>query len=117
MLRRLTLRNALAAITMAVVALWGGGKAPVERAGSSIATAEHAAALLRSATLSTKAEVTARVYVDEASAAGADRVALATTLSFECVCGDHDSAQLTSQQAVPFSLHTRPPPRAPPLTV
>lgn len=115
--RRLTLRNTFAAIAMAVVALWGGGKATIDHtAAPLVASAEQNRAVLRAAMESSRAEVTARTPINESSAADTDRATLVSTRAFPYIRVSPRRPNLEGQIAVRVGLYLRPPPRAPPLT-
>ena len=114
--RRLILRDAFVAIAMAVVALWGGGRAIVEHTGAlPVAAAEHNRAVLRAATVFFRADTIARTPIDQGSSAGAVDASFVSIPFFDDARAALEAPRLTDQHVNRFNVHIRPPPRAPPL--
>jgi len=119
----LTLRNAIAAITMAGAALCGGGKAVAEQKGTLSVSEVRAASALRSksqrraddvVTVVATTEVTTTERHDEARASGDDRAALNLLLSVAVHPDEKPTGDARTDQFVVQSIHFRPPTRAPP---
>ncbi len=117
-------RNAIAAITMAVAALCGGGKAAVEQKGTLSVSEVRAAPALRSkshkrtddivAVVSTTEAGIANDQSDEARAAGDDRAAPVFLQTFASFLGAVPTQVLPVHQIVFETVSHRPLTRAPP---
>ena len=119
----LTFRNAIAAITMAVAALCGGGKAAAEQKGTLSVSEVRAAPALRSkshkraediVTLVSTTEASASEQYEEARATDDDRAALNPILSIVRLPVAKPTTDPRTGQTVSETIRLRPPTRAPP---
>jgi hypothetical protein len=115
--RLLTLRHlkkATAILTMAVVSLCGGGKAPLEPRSSIVAVEGQRNSVSRSVVAASQVEVVARAHADDAASPGSDRVLIASNELIGFSVALNTFGFRLEDPAGRTSYWIRPPSRAPP---